>query len=259
MPGQYDLQPSFPIAGVAQLYADRSTKEAQARLAQNQQLIQGINQFGQGVQSLVERRNAMAQALAQAQIFAQTPEGQQVMAPTKSPTPGYGSPVTSGAEGPAGPTTMTPSPVNMDTLKNALVGETPGSFLSSLQTQATNKRAYDLESQKEESAQKIAHERLQGLLAIFKGGLDPKYAGINQQATASIQNNITSLQQKKAELTKDLPSTLGTYWGNDKAKSARDQIAQIDKQIADYQKQLTPAQDAGHLSTAELLSLVNGQ
>lgn len=262
MANEYDLKPTFPIAGVAELIASRPAKEYQARAVQAEQLMQGIQLFGKGVDSLVARRNAMAQALAQAQIYAQTPEGQQAMAPTQAPTPGYGAQMPAGAEGPAGPTTSTPSPINMQTLATAFRGESPGTFLSNLQAQATNKRAYDLEALKESNTQALATKRLQAMKEIFKGGLGAKYAGIGQQDTSNLQNNISSLQQKKDELIKQLPGTFGTYMGNDKAKAARDEISKIDIQIADYQKQLIDAgkssQDAKHSSTADLWAIVNG-
>lgn len=75
MPGQFDLQPNFPIAGVADLIANRSYKEAQMRSQQQAQLVEGLKGFGQGVQSLVDRRNAMAQSLALGQVL-NVPEAQ---------------------------------------------------------------------------------------------------------------------------------------------------------------------------------------
>lgn len=70
----FDLKPNFPIASVAQLYADRPTKEAAMRAQQQQQLLQGIEMFGKGVDSLVQRRMAMAQALTQADVLLKNTE-----------------------------------------------------------------------------------------------------------------------------------------------------------------------------------------
>lgn len=248
MPGQFDFQSNFPIAGVAQLLADRSTKEAAMRAQQQQQLVEGLKTFGSGVQSLVDRRNQMAQALAQAHIYAQTPEGQALMAPTQTPTPGYGAPVPQGAAGPSGPVTITPSSIDENTLATAFRSEQPGNFLANLQSQSATKKAYDLETMKEANAQKLAQAKLQSMKDIFTAGLGPKYGAINQQDVSNIQNNISSLEQKKAELTKSLPGTFGTYIGNDAAKAARTQIAQIDQQIADYKNQLASQGKTGRKS-----------
>lgn len=65
----FDLKPNFPIAGVAQLYAERPVKEAAMRTQQQQQLLQGLQMFGQGVDSLVERRQKMAQALTLGKLY----------------------------------------------------------------------------------------------------------------------------------------------------------------------------------------------
>ena len=53
----------FPIASVAQLYADRNVKEAAMRAQQQQQLVEGLKGFGAGVDSLVNRRMQMLSPL----------------------------------------------------------------------------------------------------------------------------------------------------------------------------------------------------
>lgn len=60
----FDLKQTFPIASVAQLYADRNVKEQAIKAQQQKQLLEGLEMFGKGVDSLVTRRQGMAQALA---------------------------------------------------------------------------------------------------------------------------------------------------------------------------------------------------
>jgi len=81
MAGQFDLQPSFPIAGVADLIANRPYKEQQMRAQQQQQLVQGLDAFGQGVNSLVQKRNAMAQAMVLGKNLGMAPEETQGLTP----------------------------------------------------------------------------------------------------------------------------------------------------------------------------------
>lgn len=104
MANEFDLKPSFPIAGVADLYANRSQKEAQIRQAQNAQLMQGLQQFSEGINSLVTRRQQMAQAM----VLAQNPEVQDMVS-------GGDRPVT---QGPAGP-------VRLDQTAQGGVGQDP--------------------------------------------------------------------------------------------------------------------------------------
>lgn len=162
MPGQFDLQANFPIQGVANLLADRTTKEAAMRAQQQQQLVQGLQQFGQGVQSLVDRRNKMAQALAGAQIYSQTPEGQQVLGNNQVTQTPMG-PVTqnqTAAYDPAtGSVTPNQSPVTTDTIAKALYGIAPKDLLDNqAQSRAADIQRGRLELEQKTEPQKIAME-----------------------------------------------------------------------------------------------------
>lgn len=64
MAGEYDLKPSFPIAPVAELMANKGVKEYDARAKQNQQLVDGIQNIGTVATSLYAKRQKVAQALA---------------------------------------------------------------------------------------------------------------------------------------------------------------------------------------------------
>lgn len=269
----YNLQPSFPIAGIADLIANRPYKEAQMRHQQQQQLLEGMQMFGQGVQSLVNRRQTMAQALAGAQIYGQTPEGQQLMGTnqvTSSPT---GTPVQQNQTAAYDPQTesVTPnaSPVNMGTLRTALLGETPTNILNNVSAQANTKKAYDLEAMKEANAQSIAKQHNEMLQKVFQGGLGAKYATINAGQANNLRDQITRNDTAMANLVKDLPSGVVSSFVQGILPSAKYSQAftayqAIKKQNDDYKQQLQGAgtgQGTGgskHLSTAELLAIVNG-
>lgn len=83
MGNEFDLKPSFPISGVADLIASRSQKEAAMREQNQQQLVKGLQDFGSGVQSLVDRRNKMAQALTLGKNLGMAPEEVQGLDPTQ--------------------------------------------------------------------------------------------------------------------------------------------------------------------------------
>ncbi len=271
----FNMQPTFPIAGVADLIANRPVKEAQMRVQQQQQLVQGLQGFGAGVQSLVARRQAMAQALAGAQIYANTPEGKQMMAPTQTtqqvpvmrnqtaaydPASGSVTPNTgaTGVGATTPQTTTTPSPVNQGTLATAFYGDKPSDLLNQLYERQKQAQQFGLEQRKQALAEKIEPQKLAGEQAIQKQLAGIKGQEVGVQSAGNIQNQISSLQQKKAELVKALPGTFGTFLGNTAARQAKQQISQIDAQIAQYQSQLqggnnTPTGGAAHMSTDDLL------
>lgn len=147
----FNFQPSFPIASVAQLYADRPVKEQAIKTQQQQQLISGLNMFGQGVDSLVQRRMQMAQALAGAKYMAAQnpdmfyPQTTNVQAPvTQNQTAAY-DPTTGSVTPNMGnaPVTSMPQPVtkpaalDIPTTATALFG-TP--FADVLKTQFEKQR-----------------------------------------------------------------------------------------------------------------------
>lgn len=157
MAGEYDLKPNFPIASVADLIANRNVKENAMRQQQYQNLIQGIGLFGQGVQSLVDKRNQMAQAAAQADILMRKPEFVQTMAPDTRPVASVAAargPVTLGqtaspdANGNPIPNAM---PSNLDALRQklavALQGSKPDTFLKMVEPQTVQETVYQKDAQ----------------------------------------------------------------------------------------------------------------
>jgi len=270
MPGQYDIQTNFPIASVAQLIAQRPEKEYQARAQQAQQLVQGIQLFGQGVQSLVDRRNATAQALAQAHVYSQTPEGQALMAPTQTqtPTPGYGVPLQPGTDGPAGPmtTTSTPSSINENTLATAFRGEQPGNFMTNLMGQANQKRMMDmqqsqfgqqqsLEVQRERNSQALAEKRLSGVLALINANKGMHSDTLGQSDIKSLRDERDKLVADQTNLNKQqsgITHPFGWFSGDssnlmDKNKA---RVAEIDSKL---QKSVTKHSSTEDLQNALLL------
>lgn len=157
MAGEYDLKPNFPIASVADLIANRGVKENAMKQQQYQNLIQGIGLFGQGVQSLVEKRNQMAQAAAQADILMKRPEFVQAIAPDQRPVATVAAangPVTLGqtatpdANGNPIPNAM---PSNLDALRQklavALQGNKPDTFLKIVEPQTVQETVYQKDAQ----------------------------------------------------------------------------------------------------------------
>jgi hypothetical protein len=92
MEGNFNI-PAFPTAVAASLYASKSEKEAAMRLAQQQQLVQGFHDLGAGINSIVERRKTIADALlnkqqqdAQASLLMQDPAVQKKLGMVQPPT-----------------------------------------------------------------------------------------------------------------------------------------------------------------------------
>jgi hypothetical protein len=257
----FNIQPNFPIAGVADLIAQRPLREAQMRAQQQQQLVEGLKDFGTGVQSLVARRQAMAQALAGAQIYGQTPEGKQLLG-TNQVTQGPAGPITQNQTAAFNPQTgmVTPnqSPVTPQTLATAFYGDKPSDLLNQLYERQKQAQQFGLEQRKQALAERVEPQKVAGELAIQKQLAGIKGQEIGVQTSANIQDQISSLQQKKAELVKALPGTFGTFLGNSAAQQAQKQIAEIDSQIAQYQSRLQGKNSpqtggAAHMSTEDLL------
>lgn len=192
MPGQFDLQQSFPIASVAQLIAQRPEKEYQAKSQQVQQLMQGIQLFGQGVDSLVKRRQAMAQALAQANIYSQSPQGQQDLGTNTVTQSPMGSPVqqnqTAAYDPTTGLVTQNAPKTNIDNIANALYGTSGKDFLSNIAEQ--NKQSQD-------------NTISQGTLALAQKTKPQEIANEARRNLAAEQNNaiLRQLQERMGMAT----------------------------------------------------------
>lgn len=134
----FNLQPNFPIANIADLYAQRPFKEAQMRSQQQKQLVEGLQSFGTGVDSLVNQRLKMAQALASAHLFAGTPSGQQALGTNQVTSAGQ-TPVaynqTANYNPSSGSVTPNQGSASMNDLSTALMGAEPKDILANLTAQ----------------------------------------------------------------------------------------------------------------------------
>lgn len=77
----FSLKQSFPIASVIEAAQRRAQIEQQDREFQGQQLLQGLQAFGGIADSLVKRRQQMAQATKMGTALGMTPEETQGMTP----------------------------------------------------------------------------------------------------------------------------------------------------------------------------------
>lgn len=121
-PSTFNLQPNFPIAGVADLIAQRPYKEALMREAQQKQLLEGLQGFGTGVNALVQRRLAMAQALAAGRALQGILQGASGQGGDQTAAPASVASAPSGATPPTLSTGTAPSDVSHGTFPD---GSTP--------------------------------------------------------------------------------------------------------------------------------------
>lgn len=124
----FNFTSNFPIAGVADLYSKKPYLEALLEQEGQKQLVEGMKGLGTGVQSAVDRRQAIAQALAQANILKRKPELQETLGEKEVMLP----------EGVEGPRNIIPGTgVSSEELATALRGLPSTNFLSSLQPTMT--------------------------------------------------------------------------------------------------------------------------
>ena len=275
----FNFVPNFPIAGVADLYANKAVKEAAMRAQQQAQLVQGMQGLSGNLAStandVVARRNAIAQAMAQANIFSQTPEGKQIMGTTNVTTSPTGSPIQMNqtAQGTDAQGNLLPapvsnqSPVGMKDLVTAFKGEQPGNFIGNIQTQAANKRAYDLEASKEANARTLSAERTKQILAVLQGNMGLGYTKVGEQSDEALRRELETLKNNNATLSKQLPGALGSVMNaatfgltkGEGQKSAQDQLQANNSRIAQLESQLSgkTTSKATHMSTSDLLAVLN--
>lgn len=287
----FTMKPTFPIGDVINAATKNAQLQQQAREAGNQSLIEGLKSIGQVGQSLYNQKLQMAQALAGAKMFAQTPEGQQMLGPTTTTTtaqptvmrnqtaaydPTTGS-VTPNAEmsgvGTLGPpqttTTSTPSPIKMQDLQTAMYGESPSNMLTQLFERQKQRQQFGLEQQKQAFTEKMEPVKLAQQAQLTQALTGVKASQVSTEAASNIRNQITALEGKKAQAIKDFPELTGTFLkgilpagSNAKEEAAFNDYQNTQKQIDDYNRQLygggAPKNNpAAHMSTADLLAIVN--
>lgn len=224
----FDMKQNFPIASVADLYANRSYKEAQMRAQQQEQLVQGLQQFGQGVDSLVQRRMQMAQALAAAHIYAGTLSGQQALGTNQVTTDPTGQPVQHNQTAAFDPSTgiVTPNQpqATMGDISTAMFGAEPKDVFANITAQKQlsyepQKIAIEAQKAKAEADNNAILRTIQLQLA-------------GNTVTHTKSEDINTLLTRRAEAEKDLPTGFFSSLNNPKAKAAQQSIDEINSQLA---------------------------
>lgn len=287
------MQQNFPIASVINAAQQNAVLQQRAREQGNQDLIQGLQSIGQVGTTLIQRRQQMAQALAGAKMYANTPEGQQMLTPTISTAPAPVQPsVTQGLRGPVTPgqtasfdsetgattpnqpamqTTSTPSPVTPQDLVTAFIGESPSNMLTQLFERQKQRQQYGLEQQKQAFNEKMEPLKLAQQERLTNALTGVKSSQVAGEQASNIRNQITSLEAKKAQAIKDFPELSGTFirgilppGSNAKEEAAFNDYQQTQRQIDNYNRQLYSQGQGGasggpaaHMSAADLLAIVN--
>ncbi len=275
---------AFPIASVIDAASKNAQLQQQTRDEGNRSLVEGLKAIGGVGQSLYDMKWRMAQALAASKMYAQTPEGQQMLAPTTTSTttqapvmrsqtaaydPGTGSVTPNGppAIGPAMPnagmtgvgttvpqtkTTTTPAPVNMGDLQTAMYGESPSNMLTQLFERQKQRQQFGLEQQKQAFTEKIEPQKLaqQAALTTALTGVKSKQVGVEQEN--NIRNQIATLEARKAAAITKFPELSGTFISGllPKGSNAQETAAFQDyndaqKQIEGYNRQLYGGSTSG--------------
>ncbi len=253
----------FPIATVIDAAARNAALRQQAQQAGQESLVAGLKSIGDVGGSIYDRRVQMAQALATAKMYANTPEGQAMLAPTTTtntinapvtrrstaaydPSTGNVTPNTGmsgvGTVMPQPVTTSTPSPVSMQDLQTAFRGESPANLLQQLFER--QKTAQELALKGREVTLKEATEpaKVAGELAIQRTGLGIKAGEAATAAGKAQSEDINTLLQRRQEATTKLPTGWWNAINNDQAEQAKQEIANIDSQLAakGYKGTITP-------------------
>lgn len=214
----FNLQPNFPVASIAELYANRPVKEAAIRAQQQQQLVQGLQTFGQGVDSIANRRIQMAQALAAAHLFSGTPSGQEVLGTNQVSTAGQ-MPViknqTASYDATTGSVTPNKGSATMGDLQTVMMGVEPKDFLANM----TAQKQLSFEPQKLaiEARKAAAEEENNKIQRLIQGML----------ANNTIQNQAKERQQAQENAQLDANKEASKHWFLHpfKARAASDAIA----------------------------------
>lgn len=263
---------AFPIASVIDAAQRNNQLQEQAREAGNRSIIEGLRSIGQVGQSLFDQKVKVAQALAGAHMYAQTPEGQQMLGTNQVADTAQG-PVTRNQTASYNPSsgTVTPlkSPVDVRTLATAMLGESPMAVQQQMFERQKQNQQFGLEQRKQAFTEKMKPLELaqqERLTSALTGVRSQQVTGEQQN---NIRNQITSLQGKQAQAIKDFPELTGTFisgllpsGSNAKEEAAFKDYQDTQKQIDDYNRQLygggAPANSPlKHMSTADLLAIVN--
>lgn len=144
----FSFKESFPMAAVIQAAQQNAALQEKAREDGNRSFIQGMQSIGDVGESLLARKQQIAQALAAAQMYSQTDAGKEMLGTNEVTTGPTGQPVTKNQTASynesTGAATSNQSPVVMDTLKTAFMGMQPGELLKHLAEQQKLKATKDV-------------------------------------------------------------------------------------------------------------------
>lgn len=231
----FNMQQNFPIASVIDASVRNKALNLQAQQQNHDNLIQGINAIGAVGQSLYQRKLQMAQALSGAKMYAASPEGQQLLGTNPVAAAG-GNTVTPNTTAAYDPSTGTVKPnstgVNLGDIQTAMLGEKPFDVQNQLFQQRKQSEANAIAQGDLALKQKIEPQRLANEAALNKLLLGFKGQEAATQATHVENEDIGTLLSKREELAKDLPTGWWNSINNDKAESAKQQIAMIDSILA---------------------------
>lgn len=223
----FKMQPNaFPVASVIDAAQRNSALQLQARTQGQQSLIDGFKAIGQVGQSLYEQKLRIAQALANAKMYGQTPEGQSILGTNQVTSGPMGQPVTRNQTAAYDPTTgtVTPnqSPVGIQDIAKSMEGMAPRDLFENLaKSQTARIQQGELDLKRQTEPQKIALDAdLRKLLLGIQG----------QGATNTDVNNLLT---RRAEAAKDLNDGKWHWGGNPKADEAKAEIARIDQQLSE--------------------------
>ncbi len=239
----------------------------QTMLAQSQLFNGALDKIDSIGQSLYARKLQMAQALASAKMFAGSPEGQQMLAPTTTqtttqapvmrnqtaaydPTAGTVTPNAdmSGVATMAPPkttTTSTPSPIDMGTLQTSMMGESPSNMLTQLFNRQKERQQFALDTQKQAFTEKMDPLKLAQQAALTSAITGVRGREVSVQEQNNLRASIAAEQARQEQARKDFPELPGTFisgilpeGSNEKEKAARDTYASAQKNIENYNRQL---------------------
>jgi len=193
----FTMKPNFPISSVIDAASRNAQLQLQAQQAGQQSLIQGLKSIGDVGQSIYERKLQMAQALAQAKMYAQTPAGQQALG-TNQVASGPQGPVTQNQTAAYDPNsgTVTPnqSPLNMSDLTTSFLGMSPKDFMENqIQQKAAQTAQGQLALQQQVEPQKVAIEGKKAVSEIENTAIMRQIQGMLGAAT------IKNQQQERAQ------------------------------------------------------------
>lgn len=234
----FTMKPTFPVASVIDAAQRNNQLQQQAREAGNQSLIAGLQSIGQVGESLYNQKLRMAQALAGAKMYSQTPEGQQMLGTNQVATGPAGQPVqanqTANYNPETGTATPNQSPLNVTDMATSMLGMSPKDmFENQIQQRAAQTQQGELALKQQTEPKRLAIEQqkttieqgIQNLLAGIKG----QEAGT--QAIHTANEHEDALRARRDTLVKNL-SIFGKFGLSPSSNASQAEIANIDSLLA---------------------------